>query len=269
MLGLAQGLTEFIPVSSSAHLNFLHAYFGQSRELGYDVVLSIGTTVALAWYFRHDWKALLTDPAQRKLRDLIFISCIPAVLLGFVLKKTGMEDRPPVSEVWFNAVLLSVAGVVLWVSDRTGRQTRELKSVNLADALIVGCSQALALFPGVSRSGSTLTAGLFRGMTREAAARFSFLMSLPISTGAILFSCYSDIKKGVPFGASPISLLVGVLVSGISGFWAIGFLLNFLKRRSVTPFLMWRLAVTALVFTMMATHQLPAPPWFLKLISKG
>lgn len=250
VLGLAQGLTEFIPVSSSAHLNILHWMFGQGRNLDYDVVLHIGTVCALAWYFRRDWAALLRDPMQAQLRNFVFIACIPAGIAGYFLRH--LEDNPPFSLVKFNAILLIVAGIVLWLADRYGRKTRIVESVTLSDALIIGSSQVLALFPGVSRSGSTISAGLMLGLTRESAARFSFLLSLPITLGAVLFSLKDVHKNGLAsLGAGPPVLLLGVLVSAISGFWAIGFLLNFLKRHTVTPFVLWRIGVALLVFSLL------------------
>ena len=251
VLGLVQGLTEFIPVSSSAHLNIAHAAFGQGRELAFDVMLSIGTTAALAWYFRRDWKELLTNPQQAKLRNLVFIGCVPAVVFGVLIHK--LQDEPPISEVWFNATMLIVAGLILLGSDIVGRKVREVSSVTLKDSIIVGVAQALALFPGVSRSGSTMTAGLFLGMTREAAARFSFLMSLPISVGAVVYELKKDVIDAGGFsqlGASPTNVLIGIVVSGVSGWWAIGFLLNYLKNRGVAPFVAWRVvvAIAVLVF---------------------
>lgn len=259
VLGLAQGLTEFIPVSSSAHLNILHWMFGQGRKLNFDVVLHIGTLCALAWYFRRDWAALLRDPIQKQLRNLVFIACVPAAIAGYFLR--DLEDNPPFSLVLFNAIMLIVAGIALWLADRYGRKTRIVESVTLSDALLIGGSQMLALFPGVSRSGSTITTGLLLGLTREAAARFSFLLSLPITLGAILFSLKKVHDSGgiASLGAAPGVLLLGVVVSAVSGFWAIGFLLNFLKRHTVTPFVIWRIAVALLVFSLLASgfHSVP------------
>lgn len=258
VLGLAQGLTEFIPVSSSAHLNILHNLFGHGRELTYDVLVSIGTTAALIWYFRHDWKQLLTNPEQKKLRNLIFLACVPAGILGYILNHSKIEERSPVADAWFNAVLLIVAGLVMLWADRSSRQERDMTSVNHKDALIIGASQALALFPGVSRSGITLTTGLFRGMTRESAARFSFLMSLPITLAATALKCKDAIHGGwAEVGTSPLSLLVGIIAAGVSGFWAIGFLLNFLKKRDVTPFVIWRVMVALAVFGLIASGRMP------------
>jgi undecaprenyl-diphosphatase len=257
ILGLAQGLTEFIPVSSSAHLNILHRLFGQDRELAFDIILHIGTVLALAFYFRRDWAALLTDRKLQKLRNLVFLACVPAVIAGVLLR--DLEEKLPLFKgVQFNALMLIVAGVVLWLADRMGRKQRAIESINLTDAVIVGCSQAMALIPGVSRSGATITAGLALGLTRESAARYSFLMSLPITTGAAGF----ELLKKIPeirragaveaLGASVPVMLLGVLVAGASGFWAIGFLLNYLKTRDVTPFVAWRVCVALAVFIALA-----------------
>lgn len=248
LLGLAQGLTEFIPISSSAHLNILHWMFGQGRNLTYDVLVSIGTTIALAWYFRKDWKDLLFEPSQRLMRNLIFLSCVPAVIAGLLLRR--LEDTFPLfTDVRFNAIMLAVAGLVLWLSDMVGSNKRTLDKLTWIDVIIIGSSQAFALIPGVSRSGSTITAGLFLGLKREDAARFSFLMSLPIILGATVFEMRGVMQEGLltGAGASPVVLLIGIAVSAVSGFWAIDFLLKYLKTRSVAIFALWRILVAFLV----------------------
>lgn len=254
LLGLTQGLTEFIPVSSSAHLNIMHWLLGQPRELTFDVALHIGTTFALIWYFRHDWAELLRNPAQARLRNLIFMACVPAILAGLALRK--YQETPIFADVRFNAVMLIIMGSLLWLADYTGSKQRPLEEVQTKDALLIGVSQALALVPGVSRSGSTMTMGLLLKFSRESAARFSFLMSLPITLGAVGYEFYKDVLKA-PNGlgalnASPGVVLLGILVSGASGFWAIGFLLNFLKNRSVALFTFWRIGVALLVFALVA-----------------
>jgi undecaprenyl-diphosphatase len=263
ILGLVQGLTEFIPVSSSAHLNITHWLMGHGkRELPFDVLLHVGTLAALAWYFRQEWKLLLTDKGHRKLRNLVLLGCVPAAVFGLGLRK--FQNETLFADVRFNALMLFVMGGVLLLADRTGRKVRKVESIQTRDALIVGFCQALALVPGVSRSGSTITAGLFLGLTREAAARFSFLMSLPITLGAVAYEFYKDIWKVYEAGgsaalqssinASPGVIVLGILTSGISGFWAIGFLLNFLKHRDVTLFFLWRAIVAILVLGMVFLH---------------
>jgi undecaprenyl-diphosphatase len=266
ILGLVQGLTEFIPVSSSAHLNITHWLLGhKERELPFDVLMHVGTLFALVWYFRHDWVELLRDPAKKSLRNFVFIGCIPAVVFGLGLRK--FQNETLFADVRFNAVMLAVMGAILLAADRAGRKVRPVESITLKDAIIVGLCQAVALVPGVSRSGSTLTAGLFLGLTREAAAKFSFLMSLPITLGAVGYEFYKDIWKVYQAGGSaalkasvnaePWIILLGIIASGASGFWAIGFLLNFLKRHDVTLFFAWRVAVALLVFAFILSGRQP------------
>ena len=247
VLGLVQGLTEFIPISSSAHLNIVHKLMGHPRQLTFDIFISVGTTIALVWYFRGDWKELLTVKRLAPLRNLVFISCVPAAIAGVLLR--GLEEKVPLfTDIRFNAAMLAVAGAILLISDQVGTQERSIEKITLKDALIIGASQAIALIPGVSRSGSTLTAGLFLGLQRADAARFSFLMSLPITLGAIAFEFYGVVKHGELVDIDYLTIAIGIVVSGISGLWAIGFLLNYLKTKDVTPFFIWRLAVAILVF---------------------
>lgn len=253
ILGLVQGLTEFIPVSSSAHLNITHWLLGQSRELTFDVMLHVGTLFALGWYFRHDWKALLFNPTQAKLRNYVLLACVPAVFAGAFLRK--FQETDLFAKVHFNATMLIVMGLVLLLADRIGSKERDVSTITLKDTVLVGLAQCLALIPGVSRSGSTITAGLFLGLNREAAARFSFLISLPITLGAVTFEFYKDVIKGGGFealGASPGTVALGVLTSFLSGFWAISFLLNFLKKRDVTLFVAWRIVTALAVFALLA-----------------
>lgn len=248
VLGLAQGLTEFIPVSSSAHLDILHRLFGQSRELTFDVLLHIGTLLALAIYFGKDWVQLFTDPAQRRLRNLVLAACIPAVPAGLLLH--GLEKSNP----WFtdlraHACMLIIWGLFLWVADHLGRKRRNLDQANWKDAVVIGTFQVFALVPGVSRSGATITAGLMRRLTREAAARFSFLMSLPVVAGAAVLEISGLFRHHgtAAMDATPLVMVTGIVVSLLSGLWAIGFLLNYLKNHSVAIFVIWRLAVGVLL----------------------
>ena len=173
---------------------------------------------------------------------------------------TYLEDVFPLfTDVRFNATMLVVAGLVLWLSDVVGSNRRELDKVTWIDALLIGSSQAFALIPGVSRAGSTITAGLFQGLKREDAARISFLMSLPITLGATVFEMKDVVKAGVlsGTGASPAVLLLGIAVSGVAGFWAIDFLLKYLKTRSVAIFAIWRIVVAFLVLVVLP-HIVPA-----------
>lgn len=253
ILGIIQGLTEFIPVSSSGHLNIAHALMGHNRELGYDILLHVGTVAALIFYFRHDWKALLVDPAQKRMRNLIFLACVPAVI-------GGLATRPFQDTAWLfsapeaNALMLIVAGAILLAADKLSSQAREMNSIGVKDSLLIGLGQAIALIPGVSRSGATLTAGLFLGLKRADAARFSFLMSLPIMLGAFAYE-FSKVARGeATIEAAYPAMFAGVLSSAVAGFWAIGFLLNYLKTRDVTPFFVWRVLVALAVFAFFSSR---------------
>lgn len=244
VLGLVQGLTEFIPVSSSAHLNITHYLLGQNtRELPFDVFLSIGTTAALAWYFFRDWKALLTDRRQKWTLYMVLLACVPAVLVAAFSPIRHWEDTVKYFySPFYNGLWMIIGGALLLVADMVGAKKRPLTNIKNGDAIIIGASQALALIPGFSRSGSTIMAGLFLGLKREDAARFSFLMSLPISIGAIVYESKGMIKTG-NIGAGPLEAVLGVAAAGLSGFWAISFLLRYLSTRGMTPFFLWRLIV--------------------------
>jgi len=254
ILGLVQGLTEFIPVSSSAHLNITHWLLGQTREqvFTYDMVLNIGTLSALIFYYKNDWVNLLRDKSQTKLRNLVFMACVPAVIAGYLLRDYE-EEHILFMDVRFNASMLVVMGLLLLWADHIGRKRRDLSQANWKDALAVGCSQALALIPGVSRSGATITAGLFRRLKRADAAKFSFLMSLPITLGAVSYEIFGMIRDGgyKDINAEPHVVLLGIVTAGASGFWAIGFLLNYLRNKDVTLFVVWRVLVALMVFVVL------------------
>ncbi len=243
VLGLVQGLTEFIPVSSSAHLNITHYLLGQtSRQLPFDVFISIGTIIALAWYFFRDWKALLTDPKQRWLLYMVLLSCIPAVLVALLSPIRKLEDTSIYfTSPFYNGLYMILGGILLFVADKVGAKKRPISNIKNGDAILIGLSQALALIPGFSRSGSTISAGLLLGLKREDAARFSFLMSLPISIGAVVFEA-RHLKPG-HMGGGILEITLGTVAAALSGFWAISFLLRYLSTRGMTPFFIWRVVV--------------------------
>lgn len=243
LLGLVQGLTEFIPVSSSAHLNITHQLLGQGRQLPFDVFISMGTIFSLIWYFRHDWKALLTDKSQTWLLKLVLLACVPAVLVALPLR--GLEDSSKFfTSPFYNGLWMTIGGILLYVADQVGSKKRAIGNIKNGDSIIIGASQALALVPGFSRSGSTIATGLLLGFKREDAARFSFLMSLPISLGAVVFEARHAMKDGsFGAGAHAPEIILGVASAGLSGFWAISFLLRYLSTRGMTPFFVWRIIV--------------------------
>lgn len=254
-LGIVQGITEFLPISSSGHLLILPWLFHWNESsLSFDVALHTGTLVAMLAYFWSDWRAILAG-SMNDLRDdrfgkrlnsklLLFIvlGSIPAGIAGIKYEHV-IEDQ-------FRAMYLGVAvammalGVLLYLADILGRKQRSVNSVGVWDAIVIGCSQALALFPGVSRSGATITAGLFAGLNREAAARFSFLLATPIIFGAAalkLAETAKQIAHHQPLD-SPISLLlIGLAVSAIVGYAVIAWLLSYIKRHSMLPFVIYRI----------------------------
>jgi undecaprenyl-diphosphatase len=245
LLGLIQGLTEFLPVSSSAHLALAHWLtgwtFGDRGNLVFDVALHAGTLVALLIYFGRDWIALLTK--RGRLLWYVLAACVPGAIFGVLLeKKAETAFRAPLHI----AILLGVMGVVLFAAEAVGKKKRELGAMTWRDAIWIGLSQALAIMPGVSRSGITMTTALFLDLDREAAARFSFLLATPITAGAVLWESRHLAHGGVAaIGAAP--LLVGVVVAAVSGLACIHFLLRFLQRHTFYPFAIYRVLAAATV----------------------
>lgn len=249
-LGIVQGLGEFLPISSSGHLIIAPWLFGFEESslntLTYDVALHLGTTVALLAFFWRDWLRLVLAaprPASTdgKLFWMITIASVPGAIAGYLLDEIASTTfRAPL----LVAGTLAAMGAVLYVADRAGGQRRTLEDVGPSDAVSVGLAQALALIPGVSRSGSTMTMGRVLGLRRDAAARFSFLMAAPITVGALLFKL-KDLDPASINGP----FVLGIAVSGVVGALSIGFLLNFLSRRSNSflPFVVYRFGLAALI----------------------
>jgi undecaprenyl-diphosphatase len=244
ILGIIQGATEFIPVSSSGHLvqvPWLLAW--QSPGLVFDTVVHWGTLVAVLAYFWRDWLALITawlrglarwdwrDPLAR-LVWLIIAGSIPATVIGYFLEDffESLFQQP----AWVSFFLL-VTALLLALGERLGDRTRKLDGLRLPDALIIGLGQALAIAPGISRSGVTISAGLFRDLERPAAARFSFLLSTPIILGAGLFKMQDFFAAPDPMSQLPL-LLAGFLAAAICGYLCIWVLLRYLQRGNMYPF---------------------------------
>lgn len=260
VLGAIQGFSEVLPISSSAHLILL-PWFLRWPESGltFDVALHLGTFIALSIYFRHDIiemaasffsavKNRSLDTPARRLPFIIIAATIPAAVVGKLFEDTieAVFRSNPLMIAGF----LIVFGIVLGIVDRYGRKQLTLEQTTAASGMVVGLFQCLALIPGVSRSGITITAGLMLGFSREAAARFSFLLSLPIVAGAALLKTLHLIKVGIPT-AELLPMLVGITVSCITGYISVAFLLRFVQKRSIAPFVWYRLiigiAVIALV----------------------
>ena len=248
VLGILQGLGEFLPISSSAHLALAPWLFGwKDPGLAFDVALHFGTLLAVLWYFRREWVALIAAALrivrQRKLetdedRRVIYliIATIPGAIAGKLLEeKAETAFRNPV----LVASALIVMGIVLWVVDARARQDRALGSMRWRDALLIGLAQMFAIIPGVSRSGSTMTAGRGLAFTRESSAVFSFLMSMPIIAAAATLKLPDAIHQ---YGITT-PFIVGVVSSALSGWLAIAVLLKFVTRNSFGIFAVYRLIV--------------------------
>ncbi len=262
ILGLVQGLGEFLPISSSAHLIVVPWLFGWADQgLGFDVALHWGTLLAVVVYFRKDIWLLVRGfihslrPSTRdfanniyqKLSWLIIIATIPAAIIGKVLEsQVEHAFRSPL----LIAFTMLGFGVVLFMADKFGPKMRNLDSAKPLHALLIGLSQALALVPGVSRSGSTMTTGLILGFKRADAARFSFLMSIPITFGAGLLKI-GDLQSGVSTGA----FVVGMMTSAVVGFLAIKFLLRLLAKKDFTMFVWYRIAFAVLILVVYFVRQ--------------
>jgi len=258
VLGIVQGLTEFLPVSSSAHLALIPWAFGwQDPGLAFDVSLHLGTLLAVLWFFSDEWIRLirsawsivttrrLDTPEKRRVVFLI-IATIPGAIAGLLLEKYAESYfRSPT----LIAVVLIALGLILWLVDKVAPQVRSMDDMTWGQALALGVAQCFALVPGVSRSGSTITAGRGLGFNRESAAVFSFLMSMPITAGAAL----KEVPKALHQHGLSAELLVGVLASALSGWLAITVLLRYVSRHSYGVFAAYRvllgIAVLILVFT--------------------
>ena len=248
ILGLVQGLGEFLPISSSAHLVLIPWLFKWNDPgLTFDIALHIGTLIAVAIYFWKDWLKLITmgltdvRSAEGKLFWYLVAATIPGAVVGFLLeKKAETIFREPI----LIATMLILLGVLLYWADRRGVKHIEMNRITFRTSLFIGLSQALAIIPGVSRSGITMTMGLLMGLTREGAARFSFLLAAPIIFGAALVK--------LPFLVSnpsvlTINFIIGILVSFVIGILSIGFLLRYVQTNNFLPFAWYRFILGSLV----------------------
>jgi len=259
VMGIVQGLTEFLPISSSGHLILVPWLFGWTdaliESLAFSVVLHGGTLAALLVYFRDDWRRLIPaglatlrdrsfgDDPDRRLAWLLVASTVPAAVAALLFNDV---IEASVREAGLVALMLVIGAAILWIADKWGPRTHTIDRLAFRGAIGIGAAQALALVPGVSRSGISMSAALFAGLDRADAARYSFLMATPITAMAV---AYESVKllRGEVGGAEPVTLIVGVVASFVSGILAISFLLRYLRTRSFNIFVAYRLVLAAVI----------------------
>ena len=260
ILGIIQGLTEFIPISSTAHLRVIPALLGW-KDIGaaYTAVMQIGTLIATLIYFKKDiaeltsgffhsvkTKEYFSNPHSR-LFLLIITGTIPIGICGLFLKKFIEGEA---RGLYVISAALIVLALILLVAEKTGKMKKDFSQITIKDGIIIGFAQALALIPGSSRSGVTITAGLFTGLKREAAARYSFLLSIPAIALSGLYELYKE--RAVLLNENILSLTVATVVSGIVGYMSIAFLITFLKTRSNLIFIVYRIILGIIILILLS-----------------
>jgi len=277
ILGFVQGLTEFLPISSSAHLRIVGEFIGTGEDPGarFTAITQIGTELAVVIFFWRDivrivaawFKALVgkipRDDPDARMGWLIIIGTIPIVVLGLLFQD---EIETTLRSLWFTASMLVGFGILLGIADWVGRKTRRLKNLTYGHGIVFGLAQALALIPGVSRSGGTITAGLFLGYERRAAARYAFLLAIP----AVLGSGFYQVAKSIaspclpgdtgclPEVYGPLETLVATVVAFLVALVVIAFFMSYISKRSFLPFVIYRVALGIVLFVLLGLGIIPA-----------
>jgi undecaprenyl-diphosphatase len=264
ILGLVQGLTEFLPVSSSAHLRIVGLLLGTGEDPGaaFTAIIQLGTELAVVVYFAGDlwriisrWflsliKRVPRNDLDAKMGWFIILGSIPIVLLGLLFQKT---IETTLRSLWIIAFTLIVFGILLGIADYVGAKKRRLKDLTVPHAAIFGGAQSLALIPGVSRSGGTITAGLFMGYERRAAARYSFLLAIPAVFGSGLFELYKVIKNPGTEVFSAGETATATVVAFVVGLLVIAFFMSYISKRSFLPFVIYRVALGLVLVVLLTT----------------
>lgn len=265
VLGVVQGLTEFLPISSSAHQSIVGRFFGEDPGSAFTAITQLGTEAAVLVYFRKDIAGIIrswclavagklphTDP-QARLGWMVILGSIPIGLLGIALKDviTG-----PARNLWITATMLLVFALVIDVADRRAKQDRQLEQLTVRHGLYYGLWQALALVPGVSRSGGTIAGGLFMGYTREAAARYSFLLAIP----AVLLSGFQQLFDIADEPVEPAwgPIAVATVISFVIGYAVIAWLLRYISTHTFRPFVIYRIGLALVLFVLLGTGVIAA-----------
>ncbi len=267
ILGFVQGLTEFLPISSSAHLRILGEFLPGAKDPGaaFTAITQLGTETAVVVFFWRDivriigrWARSLAGRVPRNDPDarmgwLIIVGSIPIILLGLIFQD-AIEST--LRSLWIVAIVMIVFGILLGVADWVGAKSRRLKDLTVGHGIIFGFAQALALIPGVSRSGGTITAGLFMGYERRAATRYSFLLAIPAVFGSGLFQVYKSIGEPSVYG--PLPTLVATVIAFVVGLVVIAFFMSYISKRSFLPFVIYRLALGTFLIVVLALGIIPA-----------
>jgi undecaprenyl-diphosphatase len=269
VLGFVQGLTEFLPISSSAHLRIVsELLFDDDAGASFTAVTQLGTEAAVLIYFARDiwrlvwtWFRGLTDPAVRQTGDyriawLVIIGTIPIGVLGFLFRD---QIRTSARNLWLVGIVLIVFALVLAAAERWGRQNRQVNQLSVRDGVLMGSAQALALIPGVSRSGATITAGLGLGLTREAATRYSFLLAIPAVVASGVFSIPDVLERGgTGLQPSVAQMVIATLIAFAVGYVSIAWLLRWVAHHSVYIFVAYRLVLGVTVLTLLTVGTIHA-----------
>ncbi len=261
VLGIIQGVTEFLPISSTAHLIIIPWLLGwDDGGLTFDIALHVGTLASVLLYFFRDWVQVIaqgfglnfgSDPAlcrNRNLLWLLMVASVPAGIIGYLFEKKAETSLR--SEYVIAATAIGI-GLVMWVADRIGRKKKDLALVTPTDSVIIGAAQALAIIPGVSRSGITISAGMFRDLDRQTAARFSFLLLTPVTAGAATKKLWDLMRHqgGIPADMH-MAFIVGMIASAITGCLAISFFMKYLRHRTLAVFVWYRIVFGIIVLAL-------------------
>lgn len=268
VLGLIQGLTEFLPISSSGHLFLVPTIMGwQDAGAGFTAVIQLGTILAVLIYFRKDlakifsvWFKSFSDKSLRDAPEVrlawgVAVGTVPIVVLGKLLEKTIDSDFRSATVV---ACTLILFALLLWVAERVAKQDRDIEKITVLDGLKMGLWQCLALVPGSSRSGCTITGGLFAGFDRTTAARLSFLLSIPAIVLSGLYKLFQE--RAHLLGQDTVPTLVATAVAFVSGYWAIAFLMKFLQSRTTLVFIVYRLALGLIILGLLFSGRIQDKP---------
>ncbi len=268
VLAIVQALTEFLPISSTAHLVLIPWLFGwKDGGLTFDVALHAGTLVAVIIYFFQDWVQIIAqgfglrigrDPDLKQNRNLLWllaIASIPIGIIGYLFdKQADTTWRQP----YVIGTMLILVGIVMWIAEKRRIGSKSMSTIQMSDGIAVGLAQAVAVIPGTSRSGATISAGLFRNMNRETAARFSFLLSTPAIAAAVAKKFWDVHKEGGIPADMKVPIVVGIAVSGVLGAIVIAFFLRYLRRHSLMPFVWYRIVFGIIVIALAAFFRFSA-----------